>query len=167
MISIPKFPNDCGKELDYDLRRATTWRFTGTCCRKRRVFMCRNASPISLRGVLVTMTWLDGEPLLNCAEAPSEVRNAVARQYVPRLVRAAFYYYAVIHGDPHLGNYSVRDDQSDQSNGFRMHPEIRRFLRSRRDRRSTTRFWTMTGTARPTLTRPGAFPRLRTNSWTS
>ena len=39
-----------------------------------------------------------------------EARNAVARNmfrawYVP------FYEYGVIHGDPHLGNYSVRPDQ--------------------------------------------------------
>jgi len=60
---------------------------------------------------LLTMTWLDGRPLMDCREAPLERRNAIARSmfrawYVP------FYGYGVIHGDPHLGNYSVREDNS-------------------------------------------------------
>ena len=60
---------------------------------------------------LLTMSWLAGEPLLSYSDAPLEVRNTVARNmfrawYVP------FYDYAVIHGDPHLGNYSVREDHA-------------------------------------------------------
>ena len=60
---------------------------------------------------LLTMSWLEGEPLMNFADKPLEIRNSVADNmfrawYVP------FYEYAVIHGDPHLGNYSVRDDHS-------------------------------------------------------
>ena len=59
---------------------------------------------------LLTMGWLEGEPLMSVVEAPLEVRNAVATNmfrawYVP------FYGFGVIHGDPHLGNYSVRPDQ--------------------------------------------------------
>ena len=55
------------------------------------------------------MTWLDGAPLLDSKDAPLEFRNTLALSmfrawYVP------FYKYGVIHGDPHLGNYSVRED---------------------------------------------------------
>ena len=62
-------------------------------------------------GRLLTMTWLDGRPLLELVNAPQEVRNRLAHNmfrawYVP------FYYYGVIHGDPHLGNYTVRPDAS-------------------------------------------------------
>jgi len=58
---------------------------------------------------LLTMTWLEGTPFLEAAQAPAARRNAIARNmfrawYVP------FYYYGVIHGDPHLGNYTVRED---------------------------------------------------------
>lgn len=59
---------------------------------------------------LLTMTWLDGRPLLKVAEeADQERRNRIAQNmftawYVP------FYRYGVIHGDPHLGNYTVRAD---------------------------------------------------------
>jgi predicted unusual protein kinase regulating ubiquinone biosynthesis (AarF/ABC1/UbiB family) len=60
---------------------------------------------------LLTMSWLDGVPLLTLKDADQEVRNTIAINmfrawYVP------FYQYGVIHGDPHLGNYSVRSDSS-------------------------------------------------------
>jgi predicted unusual protein kinase regulating ubiquinone biosynthesis (AarF/ABC1/UbiB family) len=63
---------------------------------------------------LLTMTWLDGIPLMRFIAAHKddvEMRNRVAFNmfrawYVP------FYFYGVIHGDPHLGNYTVRDDGS-------------------------------------------------------
>lgn len=62
---------------------------------------------------LLTMTWLDGRPLMQRLEEdpPQEERNAIAEAlfrawYVP------FYRYGVIHGDPHLGNYQVRQDGS-------------------------------------------------------
>ena len=56
---------------------------------------------------LLTTTWYDGEPLAAYAEQEDADRNTVAYNmfrawYVP------FYYYGVIHGDPHLGNYTVR-----------------------------------------------------------
>ena len=60
---------------------------------------------------LLSMTWLEGAPLLDNREASIERRNDLAMSmfrawYVP------FYHYGVIHGDPHLGNYSARDDGS-------------------------------------------------------
>ncbi|MBP5856672.1 AarF/ABC1/UbiB kinase family protein [Marivibrio halodurans] len=58
---------------------------------------------------LLTMHWLSGRPLMDFRDAEPETRNAIARSmfkawYTP------FYYYGVIHGDPHMGNYQVRDD---------------------------------------------------------
>jgi len=60
---------------------------------------------------LLAMTWLEGEPLLKFVDRHIKSRNAVAHNmfrawYVP------FYYYGVLHGDPHLGNYTVRADAS-------------------------------------------------------
>ncbi|NTU76488.1 MAG: AarF/ABC1/UbiB kinase family protein [Alphaproteobacteria bacterium] len=61
---------------------------------------------------LLTMTWLEGEPLAKLAEIkPLEDRNAMALNlfqawYTP------FYDHGIIHGDPHLGNYTVRPDNS-------------------------------------------------------
>ncbi|MDP1752162.1 MAG: AarF/UbiB family protein, partial [Reyranella sp.] len=58
---------------------------------------------------LLTMGWLQGEPLLNWKTRAQEEKDALAINmfrawYVP------FYSYGVIHGDPHLGNYTVRPD---------------------------------------------------------
>lgn len=60
---------------------------------------------------LITMSWLDGVPMMKFIEThpDQEMRNQVALNmfrawYVP------FYYSGVIHGDPHLGNYTVRED---------------------------------------------------------
>jgi predicted unusual protein kinase regulating ubiquinone biosynthesis (AarF/ABC1/UbiB family) len=58
-------------------------------------------------GRLLTMTWLDGGPILDFAEkAPQEQRNEIALRMF-RIWYVPFYYYGVIHGDPHLGNYTV------------------------------------------------------------
>lgn len=56
---------------------------------------------------LLTMTWLDGAPIKRFVDEHIDLRNAIAYNmfrawYVP------FYDYGVIHGDPHLGNYTVR-----------------------------------------------------------
>ncbi len=60
---------------------------------------------------LLTMTWLDGRPLMSRLreDPPQEERNRIASAlfrawYVP------FYRFGVIHGDPHMGNYQVRPD---------------------------------------------------------
>jgi len=60
---------------------------------------------------LLTMTWLEGRPLLDrLEEAPSQdERNRIAEAlfrawYVP------LYRYGILHGDPHMGNYQVRPD---------------------------------------------------------
>ncbi len=59
---------------------------------------------------LLTMSWLDGAPLLRWSEtATQEERNALAS----RMFRAWYvplYRYGIIHGDPHLGNYTVADN---------------------------------------------------------
>ena len=60
---------------------------------------------------LLTMTWLDGAPLMSIKDASQEERNLVARNMFNAWY-APFYGYATIHGDPHMGNYSVRPDGS-------------------------------------------------------
>jgi len=61
---------------------------------------------------LLTMQWLDGERLQEAAESRGlEDRNAIAMNMF-RAWYAPFYLYGVIHGDPHLGNYTVRADNS-------------------------------------------------------
>jgi predicted unusual protein kinase regulating ubiquinone biosynthesis (AarF/ABC1/UbiB family) len=57
-------------------------------------------------GRLLTLGWLDGEKVLDFRGAPQEARNrlalAIFKAWWQPLNR-----HAVIHGDPHLGNYTV------------------------------------------------------------
>lgn len=59
---------------------------------------------------LLTMTWLDGikidDTITNKTQAE---RNALAMTMF-RLWYVPFYQFGVIHGDPHLGNYTFRED---------------------------------------------------------
>jgi predicted unusual protein kinase regulating ubiquinone biosynthesis (AarF/ABC1/UbiB family) len=55
---------------------------------------------------LLTMDWLEGGKLLAFRQAPEQVRNRIATAmfkawWIP------FSRFGVIHGDPHLGNYTV------------------------------------------------------------
>lgn len=63
---------------------------------------------------LLTMTWLEGRGIQSRLDErpPQEERDA----YAAALFRAwyrPFYRYGVIHGDPHLGNYQVRQHAED------------------------------------------------------
>ncbi|MDB5477715.1 MAG: Ubiquinone biosynthesis monooxygenase UbiB [Alphaproteobacteria bacterium] len=58
---------------------------------------------------LLTTEWLEGAPILDFKKAPLQMRNQIALNlfrawYVP------LYQYGVVHGDPHLGNYKVRQN---------------------------------------------------------
>src|SRR5690606_31577946 len=70
---------------------------------------------------LLTMTWLDGRPLLDYKAAPIAGRNAIA-QAMFRAWWFPFSHYGVIHGDPHLGNYTVGSTDGDDPSGAPGHP---------------------------------------------
>ncbi|PZU44442.1 MAG: ABC transporter ATP-binding protein [Sphingomonas sp.] len=55
---------------------------------------------------LLTMEWLDGTGLLDWKTADQPVRNRIAEALFLGWYRP-FYRFGVIHGDPHLGNYTV------------------------------------------------------------
>ena len=55
---------------------------------------------------LLTMTWLDGSGLLAFKDADLETRNRIARLLFDAWWRPMTT-LGVIHGDPHLGNYSI------------------------------------------------------------
>ena len=58
---------------------------------------------------LLTMHWLEGSKLLTHKDADLETRNLIARAMFHAWWRP-FIRYGVIHGDPHLGNYTVFDE---------------------------------------------------------
>jgi predicted unusual protein kinase regulating ubiquinone biosynthesis (AarF/ABC1/UbiB family) len=60
---------------------------------------------------LLVMEYLDGKKLIEYKNSSQKVRNDLAKKlfmawYFP------FYKYGIIHGDPHLGNYSVNKDNN-------------------------------------------------------
>lgn len=63
---------------------------------------------------LLTMQWLDGSRLLDWKDKPAAVRNRIAEALFLAWYRP-FYRVGVIHGDPHLGNYTVASADADQA----------------------------------------------------
>ena len=62
---------------------------------------------------LLTMEWLHGEPILDFREDGLETRNRLATAMFKAWWHP-FANFGVIHGDPHLGNYSVFRDDPDE-----------------------------------------------------
>ena len=98
------------EELDYDLERRHTDLYRDMLAKEAGVHVPEPVPELSTSRLL-TMSWLEGTRLLDWVDKDQETRNRVAENmfrawYVP------FYYYGTIHGDPHLGNYSVREDGS-------------------------------------------------------
>lgn len=98
------------EELDYE-REARHMRLYARVLKDEKGVHVPDVVPALSTSRLLTMGWLDGAPLLSFADADAETRNAIAYNlfrawYVP------FYDTGIIHGDPHLGNYTVREDHT-------------------------------------------------------
>ena len=98
------------EELDY-LREAAHIRLYGQILRGEPGAAVPVPFPELSTSRLLTMTWLKGVPILDIAKAPLEQRNEIALRMF-RIWYVPFYYYGVIHGDPHLGNYTVAPDRT-------------------------------------------------------
>ncbi len=99
------------EELDYEHEARNLALYRHMLAKEKGVHIPEVLGDLSTRRLL-TMTWLEGRPLKDvAADADQAARDAIAVNmfrawYVP------FYHYGVIHGDPHLGNYTVRADAS-------------------------------------------------------
>lgn len=98
------------EELDY-AREAAHMRLYDQMLSGEDTVHVPKPAPRLSTGRLLTMSWMEGKNLLSVKDQSQAKRNKVARNmfqawYVP------FYEYGIIHGDPHLGNYSVRPDGS-------------------------------------------------------
>jgi predicted unusual protein kinase regulating ubiquinone biosynthesis (AarF/ABC1/UbiB family) len=100
------------EELDYRQEAKHMGLYGAMLARERSIEVPKALEDLST-GRLLSMTWLEGMPLIPFIKAHSdlELRNRVAYNmfrawYVP------FYFYGVIHGDPHLGNYTLKPDGS-------------------------------------------------------
>ena len=88
-------------------------------------------------GRLLTLDWLDGKRMLEHKDDTLAVRNRLATAMFTAWW-FPFSRYGVIHGDPHLGNYSVfaqrRRGRRHQPARLRLHPHLPAEVRGRRGR---------------------------------
>ena len=96
------------EELDYGLEARHMALYREMLAGEARICVPEPVPELSTRRLL-TMTWLEGKPILRCLEWPEARRTELAitmfrAWYVP------FFDYGVLHGDPHLGNYTVQPD---------------------------------------------------------
>jgi predicted unusual protein kinase regulating ubiquinone biosynthesis (AarF/ABC1/UbiB family) len=96
------------EELDYELEAKRTSLYGEILKNEAGVSVPTVITELSTPRLL-TATWMDGEKIMSFKDAKVADRNEIAMNmfrawYVP------LYYYGIIHGDPHMGNYSVRKD---------------------------------------------------------
>ena len=96
------------EELDYALEARHMALYRDMLQGEARIAVPEPVPELSTRRLL-TMTWLEGEPILTRVHRAGAERAELAitmfrAWYVP------FFEYGVLHGDPHLGNYTVRAD---------------------------------------------------------
>jgi len=68
---------------------------------------------------LLTMSWLEGKPLLDFKDSSLEARNSIAENMF-KAWWLPFCRFGVIHGDPHLGNYTVRTNKAGDPQGINL-----------------------------------------------
>lgn len=98
------------EELDYEREAKHTKLYRHLLKDEKSVHVAEVIDDLSTRRLL-TSEWLEGTKILDYKTAPLAQRNRIAMN----LFRAWFtplYYYGIIHGDPHLGNYTIRKDDS-------------------------------------------------------
>ncbi len=98
------------EELDYTLEAKYTKLYAYMLKNEKNVHVPEIINELSTDRLL-TSTWLEGEPIMNFTNKNTEVRNTIAMNMFHAWY-APLYNYGIIHGDPHLGNYTIREDLS-------------------------------------------------------
>ena len=96
------------EELDYELESRHTALYAEIFKNDALIRVPQVVKTLTTKRLL-TMSWLEGRKLVDYKEHALDDRNAIARA----MFRAWWYpfsHYGVIHGDPHLGNYTVFED---------------------------------------------------------
>jgi predicted unusual protein kinase regulating ubiquinone biosynthesis (AarF/ABC1/UbiB family) len=99
------------EELDYE-REAAHMRLYGAILHGEPGVAVPAPVPELSTRRLLTMTWLDGSPILDVARKTSLAERNESALRMFRIWYVPFYHYGVIHGDPHLGNYTVAPDRT-------------------------------------------------------
>ena len=94
------------EELDYEREKKLMSVFRNIFSNINFVHVPKTFEKLSTKRLL-TMSWLEGESILNFKKRPKEIRNKLAQNMYQAWYKP-FFEYGVLHGDPHLGNYSVQ-----------------------------------------------------------
>lgn len=93
------------EELDYT-QEAQHIRFFNYILKDEEGVNVPQVIPALSTSRLLTMTWLEGKPFLCAQDFDQDTRERLARSLF-RAWYLPFYQYGVLHGDPHLGNYTI------------------------------------------------------------
>jgi len=96
------------EELDYERERANIALFAYMLANVEAIAFPTPVASLSSKRLL-TMRWLEGRPLTEFLTAPQDTRNRIAALLF-RAWWTPMGQYGVIHGDPHLGNYTFAGD---------------------------------------------------------
>lgn len=99
------------EELDYN-REAAHASLYGLMLNDEPLVRVPSIVPALSTERLLTMNWLEGKPLLTFCDHNLDDRNRIAKAMF-RAWWFPFSRYGVIHGDPHLGNYTVFEEPED------------------------------------------------------
>ena len=107
---IKEISNRVREELDYKREQKNLRLYRNIFSQNKNVNVPKVFDNISTSR-LISMEWLNGDKLLSFKNSNKEVRKKIALNmfhawYIP------FYKCAIIHGDPHLGNYSIGKNNS-------------------------------------------------------
>jgi predicted unusual protein kinase regulating ubiquinone biosynthesis (AarF/ABC1/UbiB family) len=106
------------EELDY-IREAKHVALYRAMLKDHDAIRVPNVWPELSTGRLLTMDWLTGRKLLEHKDAPLAVRNRLATAMFTAWW-FPFSRFGVIHGDPHLGNYTAFDEPKGKPAGINL-----------------------------------------------
>jgi predicted unusual protein kinase regulating ubiquinone biosynthesis (AarF/ABC1/UbiB family) len=106
------------EELDY-AREAKHIALYRAMLKDGKTIRVPNVWPQLSAGRLLTMDWLTGRKLLEHKDAALDIRNQLATAMFTAWW-FPFSRFGVIHGDPHLGNYTVFDDAKGNPAGINL-----------------------------------------------
>lgn len=99
------------EELDY-VREAGHMRLYKTILSRRPTVRIPDLHEELSTRRLITMQWLEGRKLLDFKQAEEDTRNLLCRHMFDAWWRP-FTSHGVIHGDPHLGNYTAWEESGE------------------------------------------------------
>ena len=106
------------EELDYEREASHARLYALMLAEEPLIRVPRIIDALSTRRLL-TMSWLQGEKILTFKDADKEARNRLATAMFKAWWHP-FSHFGVIHGDPHLGNYTVFRNEDGQPGGINL-----------------------------------------------